>query len=124
MRVLPCRKIKLLKIKKCQQCSKLMSIGRQNVLFSGLTNNNFFYLFPVLAILPYLLNGQVSLDAIQNYRAIEAAYARELIRPTGIATPFDSQITFVQQVTSQRSCLLVVEIEIIKNNISICKKTS
>ena len=58
--------------------------------------------FPVLAILPYLSHSQVGLDgniAIQNYRAIEAAYARELIRPTGIPTPFDSQITFVQQVS-------------------------
>jgi len=35
---------------------------------------------------------------LQNIRAIEAAYAREVIRPTGIPTPFDSQITFVQQV--------------------------
>jgi hypothetical protein len=61
------------------------------------------YLFPVpvLAILPYLSHSQVGLDgniAIHNYRAIEAAYARELTRPTGISTPFDSQITFVQQV--------------------------
>ena len=76
-----------------------MALVSTKCSFFGLTNINFSYLFPVLAILPYLLNGQVSLDAIQNYRAIEAAYARELIRPTGIATPFDSQITFVQQVT-------------------------
>ena len=72
----------------------------------GLTHNNFFLPFPVLVILPYLLNGQVSLDAIQNYRAIEAAYAREVIRPTGISTPFDSQITFVQQVTISTTSIL------------------
>lgn len=50
-------------------------------------------------------NAQTSFDganlALQNLqvsRAIEANYARELIRPAAVSTPFDSQITFVQQV--------------------------
>ena len=51
--------------------------------------------------MPLVVLAQPGLDPnvlLQNYRAIELAYAREFIRPTGIATPFDSQITFVQQV--------------------------
>ena len=57
----------------------------------------------VLALMPLMALAQPGLDPnvlLQNYRAIELAYAREVIRPTGIATPFDSQITFVQQVNN------------------------
>jgi len=44
-------------------------------------------------------NGaNLALQNLQVSRAIEANYARELIRPAAVSTPFDSQITFVQQV--------------------------
>ena len=66
--------------------------------------------FPVFLLLLRSLatHGQLAqpgLDPnvlLQNYRNVELTYAREFIRPTGIATPFDSQITFVQQVIAQR----------------------
>jgi hypothetical protein len=73
---------------------------------------------PALTILPCLTYSQTGLEgnlaALQNIRAIETAYAREFIRPTGIPTPFDSQITFVQQVIFKRSFLRIAATKTMK----------
>ena len=68
----------------------------QQIILNFLTSKDFI-------TLNVTRKGQISFFSItiQNYRAIEAAYAKEFIRAVDSSSLSSSQLTFVQQVVKQ-----------------------